>query len=154
LKKNPHGLSFTAKYNSITRILLTNVYIESPINNNRIEAKAIWDTGASQSLIRPEIAKKLDLKPVSKTLMSTPSGKGIQSNVYSIYVHLPNGARIVNVFALEGIPNICDMLIGMDIISLGDFAITNNNGKSMFSFRIPSMAEIDFTKHSYIQQLN
>lgn len=40
-------------------------------------------------------------------------------------------------------PNI-DLLIGMDIISLGDFAITNVNGKTTFSFRLPSTSIIDF----------
>jgi hypothetical protein len=37
-----------------------------------------------------------------------------------------------------------DVLIGMDIISLGDFAITNLNGIPWFSFRVPSAAHIDF----------
>jgi len=36
------------------------------------------------------------------------------------------------------------LLIGMDIINLGDFAITNAIGKTTFSFRIPSVQEIDF----------
>jgi len=36
------------------------------------------------------------------------------------------------------------LLIGMDIIGLGDFAVTNTNDKTTFSFRIPSVQEIDF----------
>jgi len=68
-----------------------------------------------------------------------------------INVYLPNKAKIVNVKALEGTPNSCDMLIGMDVITLGDFAITNPNGKTVFSFRMPSMTEIDFIKHSHIE---
>ena len=32
----------------------------------------------------------------------------------------------------------------MDIISLGDFVVTNTNTKTTFSFRIPSVQEIDF----------
>jgi hypothetical protein len=38
----------------------------------------------------------------------------------------------------------CDILIGMDIIGMGDFAVSNYNGRIVFSFRVPSMAEIDF----------
>ncbi len=38
------------------------------------------------------------------------------------------------------------MLIGMDIISRGDFAVTNKDGKTTFSFRLPSVAKIDFVK--------
>ncbi len=147
------GLCFTAVYKTISRTLRSKVRVQSPITNNDVEANAIWDTGASRSLITPEIAAKLDLKPVSKTLMATPSDKNIQSNVYLLNVHLPNRAKIVGVQALEGTPNSCDMLIGMDVISLGDFAVTNFNGKTMFSFRTPSMAEIDFTKHSHIEPI-
>ena len=36
------------------------------------------------------------------------------------------------------------LLIGMDIIDLGDFAVTNADGITAFSFRIPSVEEIDF----------
>lgn len=38
----------------------------------------------------------------------------------------------------------CDLFIGMDIISLGDFALSHKEGKTLFSFRIPSLAPIDF----------
>jgi uncharacterized protein YecA (UPF0149 family) len=38
------------------------------------------------------------------------------------------------------------MLIGMDIIATGDFAITNNNNETVFSFRHPSNAIIDFVQ--------
>lgn len=36
------------------------------------------------------------------------------------------------------------VLIGMDIIGMGDFAVTNINEKTILSFRIPSVREIDF----------
>ncbi len=41
-----------------------------------------------------------------------------------------------------------DVLIGMDIIGAGDFAVTNLNGKTTFSYRYPSMERIDFVKAS------
>jgi len=55
-------------------------------------------------------------------------------------------AKILNLLVVEGIPNSCDMLIGMDVINHGDFAISNFDGKTTFSFRIPSLAKIDFCK--------
>lgn len=39
-----------------------------------------------------------------------------------------------------------DMLIGMDIITLGDFALTHKNNGTVFSFQIPSTHEYDFVK--------
>lgn len=38
------------------------------------------------------------------------------------------------------------MLIGMDIINLGDFALTHKNSGTVFSFQIPSTHEYDFVK--------
>lgn len=34
----------------------------------------------------------------------------------------------------------------MDIISKGDFAIPNYNGKTQFSFRLPSQNDVDYKK--------
>ena len=137
-------LSYTSRCTNISYVLPTTVLVESAIELGiSMKISAIWDTGAMCSLIRPEVADKLSLKPVSKQLMSTPSGKGI-TNVYLINMALPNNAKIVNIKALEGIPSNCDMLIGMDVITLGDFAVSNFDGCTMFSFRIPSMMPIDF----------
>lgn len=153
-KSTEHGLSFTETWDTITRVLRTDVIIDSVIDKNKVtKANALWDTGASSSLISHEIAAKLDLKPISKTLIDTPTDKNVPSNVYLINIYLPSKARIINIHALEGNPNSCDMLIGMDVISLGDFAITNFNGKTMFSFRMPSVTAIDFCKHSHIAEV-
>ena len=37
-----------------------------------------------------------------------------------------------------------DMPIGMDIISKGDFAVSNFEGKTWFAFQTPSQGHIDF----------
>jgi predicted aspartyl protease len=145
------GLSYTVTYNGLARSLHTSVDVISAIKpETKIQIDALWDTGAYCSLIRPEVAAKLKLKPISKTLISTPTDKDVPSNIYLINIFLPNGTRIFDVCVLEGIPIDCDMLIGMDVISLSDFAITNLNGRTMFSFRIPSMTKIDFCEHSHI----
>jgi hypothetical protein len=49
----------------------------------------------------------------------------------------------------------CDVLIGMDVITTGDLAITNHNGKTTFSFRVPACEEIDFVEEiqNYTQRL-
>jgi len=141
------GLSFTTSYSGLARSLHTQVDVESVISPGaKINIDALWDTGAYSSLIRPEVAAQLNLKPISKTLINTPSDKNVPSNIYLINIYLPNGTRIDCIHVLEGIPSGCDMLIGMDVISLSDFAITNFNGSTMFSFRMPSMTNIDFNK--------
>jgi predicted aspartyl protease len=150
-KKSTRGYCFTTVFNGISRVLYNDVELESAINPaEKIRLKALWDTGATGSLIRPEIAAKLRLQSLGKILMSTPTGKDVPSNVYSVNLYLPNQVVIPKISVAEGIPNNCDMLIGMDVIKFGDFAVTNYNGHTTFSFRMPSLAEIDFVKHSYL----
>lgn len=38
------------------------------------------------------------------------------------------------------------IIIGMDVISHGDFSVTNQNDKTCFSFRFPSQRKVDFVK--------
>jgi len=153
-KNSKQGYYFTYRYQGISRHLITPAKV-GPANNrqNKIEIKALWDTGAAFSLITQEVAKQLNLKPLSKTMISTPSDKNVVSNVYLINLSLPNNTMFPNLKVAEGVLNGCDMLIGMDVIINGDFAVTNNNGRTTFSFRMPSMTEIDFTKHSHIEPI-
>jgi predicted aspartyl protease len=150
-KKSTQGYCFTVAYTGISRVLQNEVWLESAISSaEKLKIKALWDTGATGSLIRPEVAVKLKLQSVGKILMSTPSGQDVPSNVYFVNLYLPNHVVIPKIPVSEGIPNNCDMLIGMDVISLGDFAVSNYNGRTVFSFRMPSMTEIDFVKYSYL----
>jgi predicted aspartyl protease len=153
-KKSTQGYCFITAFQGISRVLYNDVVLESAINPaEKIKLKALWDTGATGSLIRPEVAVKLRLQSVGKILMSTPTGKDVPSNVYSVNLYLPNHVLIPKIPVAEGIPNNCAMLIGMDVINMGDFAVTNYNGRTAFSFRMPSMAEIDFVKHSYLMPI-
>jgi predicted aspartyl protease len=150
-KQSHQGHCFTAEYSGLSRTLLNQVRLESFVNpSERIDVKALWDTGASMSVIRPEIAMQLNLLSVSMVSISTPTTANQASNVYLVNLYLPNRVVVPNVHVAEGIPSGCDMLIGMDIIGLGDFAVSNYTRKTIFSFRMPSMAQIDFVKHSYL----
>jgi len=47
-----------------------------------------------------------------------------------------------------------DALIGMDIITVGDFAVSNFNGKTTHSYRTPSAGEIDFVNDIRMTKAN
>jgi hypothetical protein len=67
--------------------------------------------------------------------------------VYLVNIALPNRVQFSGVEVAESVlPPGLDVVIGMDIITRGDFAVTNRGGKTTFSFRIPSQADIDFVK--------
>lgn len=140
--------AFTLKANGTLFVLNTDVTISSKDNDIAIEKKyrGIWDTGASKTSIDKRVVKELNLKPVSIGTLKTANGE-ILVNIYYINIMLPNEVTITNILAPESIlGEDIDILIGMDVIRFGDFSITNANGNTTFSFRIPSVSEIDYTK--------
>jgi hypothetical protein len=106
---------------------------------------AIWDTGASSTCISPKISQALGLGAISMATIHAV-GSSYDAPVCKIDVILPNGLVVVDVRAVE-VRNIqgADMLIGMDIITTGDLAITNADNDTWFSFRFPSARQhIDY----------
>ncbi len=108
--------------------------------------KGIWDTGATGSVITPKVVAHLGLKPTGKKKVNTANGSDIK-DTYLVNVALPSNVMVQNVVVTEG--NLgddspIDVLIGMDIITLGDFVITSRNDCTVMSFRIPSLTEIDY----------
>ena len=65
---------------------------------------------------------------------------------YLINLYLPNRVAIGSVRTTKSELSDADILIGMNVITLGDFAITNKDGQTVFSFRIPSIACYDFVR--------
>ena len=65
---------------------------------------------------------------------------------YLINISLPNGIEFASILVTEGLLSDTDVLIGMDIISKGDFAVTAFGGDTKMSFQIPSTHEIDFVQ--------
>ena len=152
--------AFTSRYNSRTRVVFTKVDVCLPVTPEEAQAQkvefreyiAIWDTGATHSAITKKVADDLDLKPTGIAEVRYGSGKA-STNTYLVNLSLPNKVMVGQVRVTEvqlvPDPNIPEdkqpqLLIGMDIISLGDFAVTNANNKTTFSFRVPSVEEIDF----------
>jgi len=149
-------LSFTMKYSKITNVIFTPVHIcygFEPFGSDKPpepkEFIAIWDTGATGTVITKNVINGCKLKPISVIEVRTAS-KQVEkefSHVFLVNIFLPNKIMIPKMRVCEGnIFGKADILIGMDIISQGDFAITNHNNKTMFSFRMPSMLDLDFVQ--------
>lgn len=108
--------------------------------------EAIWDTGATGTVITSKVAKELGLKPTGLITSNHAGGSSLVST-YLVNVYLPNGITCIGVKVIEAVlSGNTEMLIGMDIISQGDFTFTNVNGESCFSFRIPSIKRIDYVE--------
>jgi len=64
---------------------------------------------------------------------------------------LPNNVGIPFLQVTESVLLGFDMLIGMDIISQGDFSISCPGGETVFSFQLPSTHEVDYVDGKMIQ---
>ncbi|WP_333810100.1 retroviral-like aspartic protease family protein [Flavobacterium sp.] len=139
------GRALTLKVSGIARVLHTEAHIFIPNTTNGAKLKAIWDTGATSSVITKNVSKALNLIPTGFAQVNTANGIANQ-NTFTVDVGLPNGVIIqgITVTEVDGLSGGCEALIGMDIITLGDFSITNHNGKTCMSFRVPSGHEIDY----------
>jgi hypothetical protein len=116
--------------------------------------QAIWDTGATGSVISERVVNACGLQPTGMTKAQTASGECI-CPVFMINLLLPNNVTFQNwkVSKMDmGLHT--DVLIGMDIIGLGDFAVTHADGKTCFSFRVPSSKKIDFVAEHHLALKN
>jgi predicted aspartyl protease len=143
--------AFTVKSNvGILPVLMTPIEFSLPSENKKCKVNGIWDTGATNSVINQKVVDELGLKPIRIAFVNNANEKNIKTFLYLVDIYINNGAvRIQNVNVTLGNISNCDCLIGMDIITLGDFSITNVNRITTFSFRIPSTREIGERKFVY-----
>ena len=66
-----------------------------------------------------------------------------KARTFLVTVGLPSGVIVPHITVTEGMAPGCDVLIGMDIISMGDFVLTHMDGKTEFMFQVPSRVQIE-----------
>lgn len=140
--------AFTLKATGIARVLESRVKVTesanpstSPVSDN--DFLAIWDTGATNSVITKKVVDALGLAPTGIVEVHGVHGKDDRYK-YIVSIQLPNNIRVRDIEVTDGELGGADVLIGMDIIALGDFAVSNYQGKTTFTFRTPSYAETDY----------
>ena len=139
-----HALTFRSN-GGLMRVIHTPVFVATADTDNKIEFRGIWDTGASHTVITQNVVDSLNLKPIGKTKVSTASEHEFETYQYIIDLYLKNDLKIKDVIVTLGkLTDNFNCLIGMDIITLGDFSITNHEKNTCMSFRIPSLREIDY----------
>lgn len=137
--------AFKFEYNGITNELWTDVLIGAASLDQPFDEKkkliplkrAIWDTGATSTVIPKALALALELKPTSFARVQGVNSLEDKKPVYFVDLLLPNRVILQNAKVIESDGRF-DILIGMDIIQRGDFAISNAGGKTRFSFCLPS----------------
>lgn len=152
---NGESRSFTLAHTGFAQAIISDIRISlAGEQNSQIhDFKAIWDTGATNSCITQKAAHEIGLIPTGMIKMSTAGGTR-KCPTYFVDLFLPNMVRIPSVTVSEVSDLTHDqndrveVLLGMDVFRHGDCAITNENGKTVFTFRIPSVTTIDFVKEA------
>lgn len=149
---HPIHAVFTTSYNGIAKELVSEVDVIDPISNSSVRVeRAIWDTGATGSVITKGLVDKLGLVPTGQAQVHTANGSAVV-NTYLIHIGLPHSRVLVqqlNVTEGKLGPN-TEMLVGMDVIRHGDFIVENNGGKTRFSFCYPPFQN----KYDMIEKAN
>ena len=113
---------------------------------------AIWDTGSTGCVVTKTVVDACRLEGPTPATAFSVTGM-TPAETYLVNLWLPSGASFVEVRAMLGeLHGVTDILIGMDIINQGDFAVTNREGRTKFTFRVPSIADIDFEEQDRLRQ--
>ncbi len=153
----PRTVAFTSRYDGLSNSLINKVHISKafvssspqiPRPSDTKEYNALWDTGATGSVITRKVVDECGLKPIGRA--NVHHAKGTSTTlVYLVSVFLPNNVCFSSLRVTEGdLAGNIGVLIGMDIIGKGDFAISNKGGKTVFTFRMPSLERIDFVEQT------
>ncbi|MEI7532870.1 MAG: retroviral-like aspartic protease family protein [Verrucomicrobiae bacterium] len=140
--------SFTVNAPHRLPVLSTMAEVRSSVQSGSapiFKGRAIWDTGATHTVITQAVVNACVMQPTGMVKTLTANGERM-CEAYLVEFRLPNNIVFNNLRVTVGDMGAGgpDMLIGMDIIGHGDFAVTSLGGKTTFSFRLPSMERIDF----------
>ena len=132
---------------------LINTYIEYPeilkdeliessqkidmLINEYIKCKALWDTGATTSGLTQDLINRTGLSPIKRGITSNGVTGEFSTDVYRISISINDFWSCGGIQAIRYDLDDCDLIIGMDVISQGDFAVKNVNGKTVMTFRYP-----------------
>jgi predicted aspartyl protease len=130
--------AFLTAFPGVVRAIVTDVGFvlgTTETSTRVVKSRALWDTGAVTSVIDKSFVEKLGLVPFDTGRAYTAQGF-YESSMYLVDVLLPNNIIVKGLRVGDGEFQDFDFLIGMDVISLGDFHLTND-GNTVFKFVIP-----------------
>lgn len=118
--------------------IATKVEVCAPGKGKGVICRAIWDTGATGSMITADVAEKLNLRPLGETRIMGVHGSQ-KAKVYKVDLIFPHagvilpGVRVSEADSGGGF----DLLVGMDIIGRGMFGIYGDGESLSVVFGLP-----------------
>ncbi len=144
-------IAFTWKGVSRLRSIIVSVNVNVPGSPAKTY-KGLIDTGASNTCVTKKVVDELGLVQVSLVENHTAGGKVENCPVYVADIQI-NGPHRSILFQKNLVVEIQpsdthDLLIGMDILTAVDLAITNKGGVTKITMCYPSTRDIDFVPDS------
>lgn len=117
-------------------------YVAVGGEGSMMAVNALWDTGSTESLISEKIVKMIEPILNNKSKYVTRDVV-IECETYAVSLSLSDEITFRDVLMKKAdlSDKNVDIIIGMDIISRGDFEIRNYNNLVEFAFRIPPRNE-------------
>jgi len=146
--------AFTLVFRRVVSEVITSVGVVGPFIPDQppsevLPMKALWDTGATHCCITKQAAERAKLPAIGRAIVTGVHGAQERDEYYMNLI-LPNQVMVSRIRATE-----CDedqgkfdVIIGMSVITLGDFAISQPRDETVFTFRIPSIESIDFVEQA------
>ncbi len=138
--------TFKKEYPCVVERVITECDIYTTGGRKFHSERAMWDTGSDTTVLSARIVKELGLKPHMQGGIEGIGG-ATGSNVYMVHLALPTGNMVTYIEAMESDFDDIDVLIGMDVISFGDFVLTNADNKTIFQFRLPSVGGLELIEN-------
>lgn len=147
--------AFSGRFPAFRNRLVSPLYVGSPDSGNPVgvKVKAVWDTGASLTVVSSRLASMLCLPSLGRTkaLGAFGSSASCDKSRARLAVVLGSESIVIDVMVAD-MPHSdpdCDILLGLDFITLGDFALTFDGGQLMMSFTYPPLdIPVDYTQLS------
>lgn len=141
--------ALTYRFNGIKNEIITDVKVKNGMTDQQLSTKGLWDTGAQNSAITKKAAQKLGLVGLQKVNIRGVHGVK-EVDVFFIEIFLNNEnitvpCRVTECDELSNDGSV-DLLLGMNVISNGDFVISNHAGNTVMTFRVPSLETFDFVE--------
>jgi len=140
---------YTKRFNERLDAVITKCFIFAPgVNNDGTRRyceveNAMWDTGSTNTSISQSVVSALQLKSQGRIPVTIYGGTVVERDVYEVDLLLPGNIQVEHLKVMGDDTTDYDVLVGMDVITLGDMCITNKDEKTCFSFRVPSTEHIE-----------
>ena len=129
---------FSISLGSLADEIVTECEFVSLDQQRRVKAlRAMWDTGSNATILSTKLVSELRPDHFGQGGMTGVGGQS-EGDTYLMHVSLPTGDIITYQEVYEANQGDYDAIIGMDIITRGNFHLDCDHGETLFSFELPN----------------